>query len=484
MRKLIIILLLLGSFTTGFSQDRLSYFCTYGFIYELSQQKSYGYNQPVILSVTPGTSAAEAGLQPSDIIVKINGQTTKDSIIDKIDEWMHDVYLDEITLTISNLRESEKQVTVRKKCYYSNIIPEKDLAGTHSFYSLENAQKRMFVCPFKTTIDPDNNLLAYRTFGFSKVNEQYYELETSINEAIKTELQNKGLVYSEKNPDLLIFTYYSYSPNPNYRSTTTKQKLSNACRYNVQTQNMQFLPILDDPILSIVKAEYTLSLGIRFADRTKSTSNTSRQLKVVWECEANDFLKQANYGLKDYAQFHIPLMLMQYPFVKNSESAKFAYSIHKYNYTGLYYNLDDMAHIIDVDADSPAARAGIKKGDRVSKINSIEFSENSQIADLRYKVFIAETMNLRDWSSQFINAYGFSRCAYWGKSKYEKVTKAFKNPEYQTTFSYLFYFEPYINPSKRNVVTFDVKRGKNGQKYHYNIRPEIRTEISFETVKN
>ena len=484
MRIFLFVLLLLGSISTGFSQDQLSYSCSYGFTYELSQQKSYGYNQPVILSIIPGTSAADAGLQPSDIIVKINGQTTKDSIVDKIDEWMHDIYLNEVTLTISNLKELEKQVTVKKKCSYSNVISEKDLAGTHAFYSLENAQKRIFVCPFKTTIDPKSDLLSYRTFGFSKINEQYYELETAINEAIKKELQNKGLIYSEKNPDLPIYTYYSYSPNPNYRSSMTKQKLPNVSRYNVHTKKMQYLPILDDPIHAAAQAEYTLSLGIRFTDRAQSIANNSRQLNVVWECEANDFLRQSNYGLNDYAQFHIPLMLMQYPFVKNRDSAKFNYSIYNYNYTGLYYDLNDMTHIIDIDADSPAARAGIKKGDHISKINTVEFSESTRVADLRYKVFIAETMNLRDWNTQFSNAYGFSQCAYWDKSKYPQIVKAFKNPEYLSVFSYLFYFEPYINPSKRNIVTFNIKRGKNQQKYFYRVLPDIRTEISFETAKN
>ncbi|GHT77811.1 hypothetical protein AGMMS50262_19770 [Bacteroidia bacterium] len=473
MKKIIFVSLIVVNFLPGFSQDKLSYFCTYGFIYELSQQKSYGYNEPVILSVMPGTSAAEAGLQPNDIIVQINGQTTKDTIIDKIDEWMHDVYIDQITLTISNLKEI-KEVVVQKKCYYSNMIPEKDLSGSYSFYSIEDVQKRAFVCPFKTTIDPDINLLTYKTFGFSKINEQYQELETAINESIKTELENKGLRYTGKNPDLIIYTYYSYSLNPNYRSKTKKEKLPNACRYNVYTKKMQYLPILDTPIHSAIQAEYTLQLGIRMA---------SRQSKVVWECEANEWMKQSNYDLKDYAQFHIPLMLMQYPFTKSTDAAKFVFSTYKYNYTGLYYNLQDMTQIIDIDENSPASQAGIKKGDWISKINDIEANEDPKNADARYKMFISETMKLRDPRTQFINAYGFARCAYWDKTKYPLVAKAFKNPEYQPVFSYLFYFEPYINPSKRNVLTFDVKRGKSKQKFHYTVRPEIREEQSFETVK-
>jgi hypothetical protein len=475
MKKVIILLFFIGSCFCGFAQE-LSYLCSYGFTFDISQQKNWGYQKPIILSVTPGSSAAKAGIRPYDIIEKIDDVSTENLPLDKVHELMHDVYKDQSILTISNLA-GMKNVIVDKSCTFSHVIPEKELASSFAFYSLENIQKRSFTCPFTTSTDTTLNLLAYRTFAFTKLDENYIALENAINESLQMNLAEKGLIYQAYNPDIIIQTYYSYIPNPNY-DQRNNNNLPGANRYNLNTKKMQELPIIDVLFHSSRQAPFILSLGLRFVDRKKSTPNKP---VIIWECEATEYLKNT-YSLEDYAKFHLPLMLVQFPYVQTKDVAKFAYNSYKYNYTGINYNLNNREHIIDVDINSPADKVGIKRGDVVRKINNIQMVANPKDAEDRYRLFIFNTMGLRDSTTQFMNIYGFARCAYWDEMKYTEIAETFKNKDYFNTFSYLFYFEPYINPTKRNIVSFDLKRGR--KKMKVNIRPEVRYEESLELIRN
>ncbi|MCC8145421.1 MAG: DUF4136 domain-containing protein [Bacteroidales bacterium] len=476
MKKFNIITILFSISLMAWAQTPLQYHCTYGFTYEMSQQESWGHHKPVILSVTPLSSAAEAGLKPNDIIEKINDNNTEGEKLEVVDEWMHDVNEDQIRLTFSNLNVKNKEVTLTKKCAYSNRITEKDLASSYAFYSLEDIQKRSFVCPFRTTMSTEEDILNYKTFSFGNSSNDNMELENTINQNIRAALEEKGLEFTSSNPDLIIHTYYSYNYNQNYRPNEGK-KLSVACRYNVHTKKMEYLPIYDDPAVSLNQAEYSLKLGIRLVDYKKSTPTN---LIVVWESESNEFLK-SNYGMDNYCKFHIPLIMMQFPFAKTKESAKFLYQSLRYNSTGINYNLDDMETILLVDDNSPAYNAGIRKDDKIEKINNIKFDTSLEKAEEKYKQFIYNTFEFRDFKTLFTNAYGFERCAYWDKLKYPEIAEAFKSPVYQTTFAYLFNFQPFINPSGTNVVSFNIKRGK--EKFQYNVWPQIKHEESFETIR-
>lgn len=476
MKKFNIITFFLGISFYLFAQNTLQYHCTYGFTYEMSQQESWGYHKPVILSVIPLSSADEAGLKPNDIIEKINGNITEGQKLEVVDEWMHDVNEDVITITISNLKVKNREVSLTKKCTFSNRIGEKELASSFAFYSLEDVQKRSFICPFRTTFSITENILNYQTFGFGNSSNKNIELENTINQNVKLALEDKGLKFTTTNPDLMIHTYYSYNYNQNYRSNDEK-KLPLACRYNVTKQRMEYLPIYDDPNISFNQAEYSLKLGIRLVDYKKSTPTN---LVVVWECESNEFLKD-NYGIDNYSKFHIPLMMMQFPFAKNQESAKYLYQSLKYNYTGINYDLDNMESIIQVEENSPAFNAGIQNKDKIEKINAKQIEKDLRKSEEKYKQFIYNTFEFRDPRTTFTNAYGFERCAYWDKLKYPEINEAFNMSIYQTVFSYLFNFEPFINPSGTNVVSFQIKRGK--ERLQYNVWPQIKTEISFETIR-
>jgi len=470
MKRLGVFLTFLTSCLIAFSQAESKTVCQYGFTFEISMQKSWGYLQPVVLSVTPNNSADAAGLQVGDIIESIDGKSTTGKNIDTIIGWMQNSNT-RIQLTVSSLKGTHQNRTLDEYCHLNNSITESDLASVYSFYSLEDAQTRSFACPFKTSVNPESNLILYTTFGFAAPDPKNLELDKSINAAIRKSLEQKGLKYSDKNPDLIVHTYYSYNTNPNFRNNSNTDKFPVACRYNVNTKSMEKLPIFYNPLIQTNQARLFLQLGIRLIDNKKN-KNT-----VVWECEANELL-QSDYPLADYAEFHVPLMFMQYPYPKSTETAQFYYSRSNYNYTGIYYNMDNMKEVTEVVPLSPAEKAGIRPGDIIEKINDRKFISTPKTMDNNYKQFIYKTMTLRNPDTQFTNAEGFTRCMYWDKMKYAQIQDEFNKPEFSSAFSYLFYFEPYINLSGTNIVNFSIIRNK--QKEEVKIKPMVVYEEIFE----
>ena len=470
MKQVVFLLTFLSFCFAVFSQTESKTVCQYGFTFEISMQKNWGYFQPVILSINPNTSADAAGLCVNDIIEKINDMPTKGENIETIINLLHNSSNDGIQLTVSNLKESHQNRTLTKECRLNYSISEKDLASIYSFYSLEDVQTRAFSCPFKTTINPENDLIEYKSFGFATPDPNNLSLEKTINAVIQNCLEQKGLKYSEKNPDLIVRTYYSHAANPNFLSNSKAYKLPVECRYNINTKSMENLPIYYNPLIHPNQAKFLLKLGIQLIDNKKKSN------LPVWECEANELL-QSNYLLSDYAEFHIPLMFMQYPYPKSLETAQFYYSRSKFNYTGIHFNMNNLKEVSEVTPSSPAGKAGIQAGYIIEKINGIKINSNTKTADNNYKQFIYKTMQFRNPATQFTNAEGFTRCMYWDKMNYALIQDELRKPEFSATFSYLFYFEPYINLSGTNIISFSLKHGN--QKAEAKIRPIIYTEEVF-----
>jgi len=478
MKIIISFLILLNCYFIGFAQNEPMSICYHGFTFEMSTQKNWGYNKPVVLTVTPNSSADANGIKVYDIIEEINGKKTEGQTIGTINDWLQDSLKEPLTLNIRNLKDASRVVTLIRQCMPANALTEKDLASIYVFYSLEDAQNRAFTCPFNTSAASGVNLESYKTFGFAPINKDNKDLEGNIDAVIRTSLEEKGLKYAQNNPDLIINTYYSLNKNLNYNKNYDNDKLPTETRYDVVTHKMVLLPIYYSPFIDSKQAEYLLNLGIRFVDRKLSANNRDA---VVWECESNELVQSGNYTVDKYAVFHIPLMLMQYPYIRSNETAKFHYSHSRYNYTGISYNIDKLKEIVYIDRLSPASKVDLQIGDKILEINRIKFNDNPKSADSRYKQFIFKTMNLRDHKTQYTDANGFTKCMFWDKFKYAEVNKEFMKPDNSTTFSYLFYFEPYINLSGTNIVTFFIERNK--QKTAVSIKPLIVTEDIFEIGK-
>jgi hypothetical protein len=178
-------------------------------------------------------------------------------------------------------------------------------------------------------------------------------------------------------------------------------------------------------------------------------------------------------------KFHTPLMLMQFPYTGNKTEAQYIAEVNKYNYTGLYFDTDDLGHIKDMDMNSPAYTAGMRPGYIIQKINNKKFERNKDALSAGYKLFIDNTMVFRDQSTRFTSAEGYPDCMFWSPGYYTDIVKEFNNPDYTAQFSYLYNFEKYISGKNDNKITIEAWDGV--QKRIFLITPQVRQSAVIST---
>lgn len=472
MKRVILPLLLLFAFLTGFAQGRNNSVCRLGFTYEISQSDHWGKGKPVIQTVLPYTPAEQAGISPNDIIESIDGVETEALSDEELTQLLNPAGKNEVVLVIKNLSDSSRQILIRKECKKVNAITEDQLASAFSMYSLETTNEQMFTCPFKTTTTPDAvDFYDFRTFAFTPLDENNARLESAINDAIEKELTKKGLVVDVEQPDFIVQTFYYFDKNPNYlglNKVIVEQEP--ICRYNLTRSRMETFPFLS-PASAEAEAEYLLQFGIRLIDQRDIPG------RVLWECEANELMTDS-YRLDDYVRIHVPLMCMQYPYVKYTRNVSYKVSKKSYNYTGISYDIDRLNYIVDVNRNSPAYAAGIRPRDIIKRIDRQKMEYSAEEFSDAYKKFISNTMHYRNPKTRFKDVNGFKYCMLWDTFKYTQIADAIHNPDYLAAFSYLYNFAPYINPSDNNTCVFEIERGKT--KMEVIIRPTIRSEAMIE----
>ncbi|MDR2473466.1 MAG: PDZ domain-containing protein [Tannerella sp.] len=471
MSKIFLFVILLLS-TGLMSAQEIS--CRYGFGFEISNSPHWGKNKPVITGVNPGSPAEKAGLKQYDIIMAVEGVQVTDSILDDIYLFINPEGKDIVRMTIKNFDGEQRKVSVKKECRSMYSISEEQLATAFAMYAVEYTHERLFSCPFVTKQTADElDFATFKTFDFADSDANQPELAKKINDIIKKTLTDRKLRHTTVNPDFLIRISYSFNKNSNYKPRpTTKSSNDNkapdySVRYDINRDRMVLYPFLPPETLE-TEAEYILKLGIKFEDcKIKSG-------RVIWECEANEMLNEI-YSLGDYAFVNIPLMLKQFPYTKYGRNVQFRLSKKKYNYTGINYNIDNMAVIASVDKFSPADRAGLKPADHIDAIQNRRTDYTSQEFTNAYRRFLFKTLKLRDQSTRFVDARGFPDCMFWDDTKYKQVADAFSKPKNMTAFAYLFQYAQFINPFGNNSCSFKIQRGD--EKLEYIIRPEIRSEL-------
>lgn len=472
MKRGILSLMLLFVFIVGSAQNRKDVVCRLGFTYEMSQNSFWGKNKPVVMSVFPYTSAEQAGVLQYDIIDEIDGVNTSLLTPEEISQLLYSSEKNDVLLTIRNLKDDARHLLVKKEYKKINAITEDQLASAFSMYSLETTNEQEFSCPFRITVSPDPvELSLFKTFAFSAVDENNRRLETAINDAIEKELTKKGLKVNAEQPDLLIQTFYFFDKNPNYTGQN-KVVVSHepVRRYNFTRSKMEVFPFLSSAAAE-AEAEYLLQFGFRLIDQRVIPG------RVLWECEASELMADS-YRLDDYARIHVPLMCMQYPYVKNTQNMTFRITKRSYNYTGIDYDIDRLEQVVDVDPNSPAQASGIRPRDIIERIGNHELCYSAEEFTAAYKQFVYSTIEYRDAKTRFKDINGFKYCMFWDPAKYVQVADAIQNPAYLPAFSYLYNFAPYVNPVDNNTCVFNVRRGET--KLEFIIRPTIRSEVMIE----
>lgn len=453
-----------------FAQATSETVCHLGFTYDISQCPQWGLKKPIITSITPYTPAEQAGLKTGNIIESVEGIKTLGLASETLSQLLNPANKDKIVITVRDFGEP-KNILLQPICKNRNAISEDQLATAFSFYSLETTFSRHFTCPFSTTSTEDPiDFSSFRTFAFSELDKHNSELETTIYGLIQTDLETKGMRADAESPDLLVQTYYFFDKNPNYMGANRVMvEKETTYRYNTTTQRMEAFPFLPASTAE-AESEYLLQLGVRLVDQKAKPG------RILWECEANEFLEKP-YDLMSYAQVHIPLMFKQFPYVKHKENVRFTLHQQVYNYTGISYDIDALSKIVQVDPNSPAWTAGIRKGQTVKRIDQHKMNSTADEYTQAYKSFISATMKYRNVRTRFTDTNGFRQCMYWDEAYYPKVASALKSAKYKAPFSYLFAYAPYVRPNANNMCTFYVE--KDGETTELNLRPSLRTAVSL-----
>ena len=450
--------------------------CRYGFGYEISNSPNWGKDKLVITSVYANTPAQKAGIKRYDIIEEVDGIPITENELDDIYLFLNPEGKDIVELTIKNITDGARKVKIDKECKSLLALSEYQLSTAFSMYAVEYAHERLFSCPFVTSTTKEPvDFADFKTFGFFASNDGQPALALKINELIRKELTDRGLKYDPSKPDLLVHIYYSLTKNRNYKpktpANTSKdaEKVEYVYRYDITNDRMVKLPFLP-PDTNESETEYFLKLGFRLEDHKFVTG------RIIWESEINE-LSNESFSLEEFALVHIPLMSLQYPYVKYGRNVQFRLMKKVYNYTGINFSIDNIAEITSVDPYSPAAVAGIRPYDRLDAINDKRMDRTVKQFTNAYHNFLVNTLPYKDANTRFTDANGFPDCMYWDTLQYPLIIKAFNNKKNLTAFSYLFNFAPFINPSGANTCSLKLRRDK--EKLEYILRPEVRTEITL-----
>lgn len=447
--------------------------CHFGISFEISENPSWGYGEPVVRVVQPHSPADLAGIKPGDIIMEVNGQATYLRNTETIANWLY--YESDLptTFTVRNLDTYFKEYILARLCTDVYSISESDLASAFSFYNIENVNERSFVLPLTTVTNTEVDYSDYHTYDFL-VDKDAPRVDGQILQHLEKSLSDRGLKRNTKDPDFIIQTYYSFLPNQKYDGMGRPSLGMKSWRFDTDAEKLVSLPIIaGDDFSAATKGEYVLELGFRFLDKKYIESKT---LVQIWDCSAKEYLT-AQYDLAEYARIHLPLMLMQFPYPSSRSSATYVVSTKKYNYTGMYFDSRDMKTVLDVDHDSPAYKVGVRPGFVVKKINDWKFNNSRDDLMNGYKRFMTETMEYRNPATRFTDMNGYPDCMGWSFGNYKDVEKALRKDLYAPSFAYLFSFEKFVSSKQESAL--NVEGSFNGGSREYRIVPELRSSVSI-----
>lgn len=452
--------------------------CYYGITFDVSANKNWGFGELIITSVEPYSAAEKAGIKVDDIIMEINGKATYLRDNQTIADWLFgDMQNPVVKFTIRNMNTYFKEYTLNRKCITVNSVSEQQLSEIFSFYSLENTNERTFSLQLEIEVRQEVDFTDYHSYDFVDAGKSAPAIDKQITTLLEKELQAKGLVRDTSNPDIVVQAYYSYSPNPKFTGLIENPNVASGLwRYDTNKEKLVLLPVFAADAKGETAAQYVVEYGFSFYDRKYIDAG---KLTQIWDCKIKDYLS-TRLSLEDYVKFHTPLMLRQFPYSASKTEARYVVSTNRYNYTGMYFDADDLKTVSDIDENSPAYKAGIRSGYIIRSINGYKFEHNKESLSEGYKRFISETMSYRNPSTRFTNADGYADCMFWDTGYYPDIVKEFTKSAYQPHFSYLYNFERYVNDRNDNRIVVEAWDGM--QKRIFRVVPEIRKTVIVKTL--
>lgn len=441
--------------------------CRHGLSWTISKNKAWGYGLPVVTSVKPYSSAAQAGLKPADIIEEIDGYKTERLSAEQIQQLLS-TQSDLHALRTSNIGAVGTKRLMGLNCKSSNSLSERQLAELFSLYSVEDANLQRITYPYSYTQSAAYPLLSARSFDFAPSAAHTADTDKLINKEIQSMLEQRGM-QQIAGADLVVSTYYHINPlKENSEELGDGEGFS--WRYDAHSSELRPLPVFGMQHPSISQAKYKLTLGVQIQSRESKD--------LVWSCEANEYLSEA-ISIAEYAQTAVATMLTGFPFVHKSNAPEISVQTLRYNYTGILYSKDKLNLIVDIENNSPALRAGLRPGDLILAINGQRLEQSNSGTIVAGYLQQAERMerhrdkNLPPLQSLVDNI----PASYWRINSYETIASILGKGNNHLAFTYLFAFRPYILGSEGKTIIYEILR--EGSVYYVPILPEYRNESSL-----
>lgn len=452
------VLALFFSLTETMAQNQI---CRIGFEYQMSYNENWGANRPVVLSVEPNSPAGYAGLKVGDIIETINGHSVLDI---SEQDFLNLLRTPEgVRMQVSNFGYKAAERILTPECQDRSLIDERLLASSFAMYSLEDECERILTYPFDTGRAPNISFEKFRYFAFADETGSSSPLDLEIQNQISDRLRSLGLQHNRAEADIIVDTYYTLIHNTYFDKKKVEDTKLFDVRYDVEKRSLVEVPLL--PVGGNKQASpFVLTFGIRIFDAHGSDM-------LYWSCEAVEHMTE-DFSLEEYARLSVPIMLMQFPFVRYNINPQIRFSSHRHNYTGMLFHASDLGLIASVAPNTPVAKVGLKAGDRVVAINDKPLASTQELTTAYHK-FVERTLSYRDERSMFTDRRGVKYCRYWDTSEYKSIAKAFAKEANKTVFSYLFAFRPYVSGTAQEAYLHIDVLTKEGIIQRYTVLPQL-----------